>query len=186
MTGYLTGILIITASLGLGIYFITRKHLRKGIPTNKEEISALMLKNFEGLYEVLYKASNENLPKKVMIRIIKDWDLRIGKFGNEYLKNKWKVFINDNFYQNSVDSLESVQNIELNSALRIWCDSIMQMGAYRDERGSFQIDGSSSQYYIFEEAYKIGDYAKIEIPCWKYKDTGIILQRGSASIVLPE
>lgn len=150
---------------------------------SKDDTTFSILKNFEGLFEVLYKAANCKTPEKVMVHILKDWDLRINTFGDENLKKKWKSLLNKYLSTDIPSSIGNSSDVKLRNIFEKWYKYIIKMGAVRDIRDSFTIDNSSSQYYAFEEAYNLGDTARVSIPCWTYKGNKIILQKGSASVL---
>lgn len=142
-----------------------------------------ILKNFDGLFEKLYIAANKDIPRKIMFRILEEWDLRINVFGNEKLKTEWKSLLNQYIPADNLNAAAYIEYEDFQVMFQKWYAFITKMGVIRDRTKIFRIENNSTKYYLFEETYNIGDDAKVDIPCFTYKNTASILQKGIAKII---
>jgi hypothetical protein len=174
-------ITIAIATVVLGLFFVRKISKNKEIKVEKK--NAQLLSAFEGLYEVLYEAASNQTPKKTILKTLRDWNRRISLKGNVLVRKKWMQLLKAEGYSTDMSLLSSADIGKLQTIAKKWLQYVQDLGAKRDHREYLIIDSTSSILYDLEESYNNGVRAEVLIPCWTYKDSDIMLQKGSASIL---
>lgn len=178
-------IIIFAAAGGIGgIFYVKKLYDERHNNKIMREISFEAFE-FQGLYEILIKASEEKTKMLVSQRVFKEWNQRIKKCHGELIKKEWNEIIKNNRIhceKGCVKSLE-VNDENIKNILKEWSRKLISWGIERDKRTEFYIEMESSKYYVIEEAYSVGQKAKVETPCWFLSGRKIVLERGIARAI---
>lgn len=171
----------VIVGLFFAVFFIRLINRRISEKTEKKNVQ--LLGSFEGLYEVLYEAANNQVPRKTALKTIRDWNRKISLRGNILIKKKWTETLKAEGYSSDMSVLSTADIGKLQNIAKNWLEYIQSLGARRDKREYLILDATSSALYDLEESYNNGVKVQVLIPCWTYKESYIILQKGSAIVV---
>lgn len=174
---YLIAAIVVFISLGI-IWKI-----RKDNTVKSEKKNAQLLSSFEGLYEILYEAASGQMPKKIISKTLRDWNRRITLEGDTAMRRRWIETFKEQGYNTDMSLLSTADIVKLQNIAKNWLEYMQSLGAKRDCRENLILDAASSALYDLEESYNNGVQVQVLIPCWTYKESAIILQKGSAVVV---